>query len=70
MYHNGVLRDEQEFIKHTAYVMQDDILYAFLTVKETLMYAGNFYLSKRLTPKQIEVHVMNIINILGNYLIV
>ena len=45
IYHNGVLRNEDEFLKNTAYVMQSDILYAFLTVEETLMYTANFYLS-------------------------
>lgn len=28
--------------------MQEDILYAFLTVKETLTFAANFYLGKKM----------------------
>lgn len=47
VYINGELRNDTEFMKNMAYVMQEDILYAFLTVHETLMYAANFYLAKK-----------------------
>ena len=38
-------------IIRTAYVVQDDVLYGFLTVRETLMLAAHFYLPSAMPIK-------------------
>jgi len=48
---NGKPRDEETFRKISAYVMQDDNLYAYLTVFETLMLSAHFYLPNSYTQK-------------------
>ena len=64
-YHNGSLRDEKNFKKKMAFVMQQDILFAFLTVQETLMYAANFYLPSEYTYEKKFETVKRIIEQLG-----
>jgi ATP-binding cassette subfamily G (WHITE) protein 2 len=44
IYLNGKLRDQEEFKKDMAYVMQTEELFPFLTVRETFECAAEFYL--------------------------
>eukprot|EP00599_Poterioochromonas_sp_BG-1_P012788 CAMPEP_0173159526 /NCGR_PEP_ID=MMETSP1105-20130129/17184_1 /TAXON_ID=2985 /ORGANISM="Ochromonas sp., Strain BG-1" /LENGTH=665 /DNA_ID=CAMNT_0014078021 /DNA_START=81 /DNA_END=2078 /DNA_ORIENTATION=- len=46
---NGKTRDEEKFRKISAYVLQDDNMYAFLTVFETLMLSAHFFLPEDLS---------------------
>lgn len=41
---NGQPRNDSNFKRISAYVMQDDILYAFLTVKETIWLSAQLHL--------------------------
>ena len=61
---NSPVKDKS-FYRLTSYVMQDDAMFAELTVLETLMIAAQFQLSKHLSLKQKEEYVMSIINELG-----
>ncbi|CAM0957941.1 unnamed protein product [Alopecurus aequalis] len=49
----------------SAYVMQDDLLYPMLTVRETLMYAAEFRLSRALSPATKRERVDRLIDQLG-----
>ncbi|XBI79072.1 hypothetical protein VPH35_088633 [Triticum aestivum] len=49
----------------SAYVMQDDLLYPMLTVRETLMYAAEFRLSRALSPARKRERVDALIYQLG-----
>lgn len=48
---NGVKRDEEKFRSISAYVLQDDNLYAHLTVLETLQLAATFFLPPETTDE-------------------
>jgi ATP-binding cassette subfamily G (WHITE) protein 2 len=41
---NGQPRNDSDFKRISAYVMQDDVLYAFLTVKETIWLSAQLHL--------------------------
>lgn len=43
---NGAQRDLHSFRQISAYVMQDDLLYSFLTVKEILLFTADLKISK------------------------
>ncbi|RYH28692.1 ATP-binding cassette domain-containing protein [archaeon] len=62
---NGRPRDEEHFRKISAYVMQDDHMYAHLTVYETLLMAAHFFLSSSVTDSQKVDIVTTIITELG-----
>ena len=49
---NNKPRNEENFRKISAYVLQDDMLYAHLTVFETLMLAAHFFLSDHLNQEE------------------
>ncbi len=51
--------------KLCAYVVQDDVLYAFLTVKETLTLATHFYLPSSMSLQDKKAYVKDVINALG-----
>jgi ATP-binding cassette subfamily G (WHITE) protein 2 len=40
---NGQHRDDEHFRQHSAYVQQDDVLYAHQTVEETLLMAAEVW---------------------------
>lgn len=65
IYVNGKLRNETKFRSISAYVLQDDFMYAYITVFETLMLAANFFLPVTLTTEQKEAHVREVIADLG-----
>ncbi|EWM22207.1 abc transporter g family member 7 [Nannochloropsis gaditana] len=48
-----------------AYVVQDDVLYSFLTVQETLTLATHFYLPSALSEQEKATYVRDVINALG-----
>ncbi len=54
---NGKPRNDEEFRKISAYVLQDDYMYAYLTVFETLMLAAHFYFPDTYTYEQKVEHV-------------
>lgn len=58
IYINGQLRNDAEFRKISAYVMQDDQLYPHLTVYETLYLASNFYLTSAISHDE-KVNLVN-----------
>ena len=62
---NGQMRDEQKFRRVSAYVLQDDLLFAHLTVFETLMLAANFYLPDELPDSEKKEVVMGVLTELG-----
>jgi ABC-type multidrug transport system ATPase subunit len=62
---DGQLRSDSAFRKMSAYVLQDDKLYAHLTVKETLALAGQFYLPTTMSEADKEEIVMDVITELG-----
>lgn len=62
---NGTKRNSEVFRKHSAYVLQDDKLFAHLTVYETLMLCAHFFLSINVTNDQKSEIVMEIIQELG-----
>jgi ATP-binding cassette subfamily G (WHITE) protein 2 len=59
------MRDEQKFRRVSAYVLQDDLLFAHLTVFETLMLAANFYLPDELPDSEKKEVVMGVLTELG-----
>jgi ABC-type multidrug transport system ATPase subunit len=61
---NGEKRDEENFREHSAYVQQDDVLYAHQTVQETLLMAARLRL-KGATVQQSESLVNTLIHQLG-----
>ena len=54
---NGKPRDEARFRSISAYVMQDDYMFANLTVFETLLLAAHFFLPTEMTREAKENHV-------------
>ncbi|GMI03669.1 hypothetical protein TrVE_jg3568 [Triparma verrucosa] len=62
---NGEVAKEKAFARLTSYVMQDDAMFAALTVKETLMTAAHFQLSSKLSDEDKEKYVDSIIAELG-----
>lgn len=62
---NGKLRVDEDFRKISAYVMQDDYMYAHLTVFETLMLSAHFFLPESLSYEAKAQHVDNTIAELG-----
>lgn len=49
---NGKPRQEEKFRNISAYVLQDDFMYAYLTVFETLMLAAHFFLPVSVTEEE------------------
>jgi ATP-binding cassette subfamily G (WHITE) protein 2 len=62
---NGQPRDEAKFRNISAYVMQDDYMFANLTVFETLLLSAHFFLPFSMTTAEKENHVRSIIAELG-----
>mmetsp|Transcript_5075 Transcript_5075/g.5201 ORF Transcript_5075/g.5201 Transcript_5075/m.5201 type:complete len:659 (-) Transcript_5075:43-2019(-) len=62
---NGEVRNEENFRRLSAYVLQDDVLYAHLTVRETLLLAAHFFLSAAISTEDKEAVVKSIIKELG-----
>eukprot|EP01041_Mallomonas_annulata_P000999 gene999-1965_t len=62
---NGSVRNEENFRRISAYVLQDDLMYAHLTVKETLQLAANFYLSSEVSETDKKKLVENVMAELG-----
>ncbi len=62
---NGKPRNDEFQRKISAYVLQDDNMYTFLTVKETLMLAANFYLPLKTSDADKERIVNTLISDLG-----
>jgi ABC-type multidrug transport system ATPase subunit len=65
VYLDGKLRADSAFRKLSAYVLQDDKLYAHLTVKETLTLAAQFYLPTTMSEEDKQEIVMDVITELG-----
>ena len=64
---NGLIRDEDNFRGISAYVLQDDLMYAHLTVFETLLLSAHFFLPTELTndaKTQLVVDVMTQLGLL------
>jgi len=57
--------DDKMFYRLTSYVMQDDAMFAELSVFETLMIAAQFQLSKHMSFDEKKKYVMSIIQELG-----
>ena len=62
---NGEPRNEENFRRLSAYVLQDDRLYPHLTVYETLMMSAHFFLPDIVTDEQKEQLVSSVIAELG-----
>lgn len=62
---NGKPRDETKFRSISAYVLQDDFMYAYLTVFETLLMAAHFFLPVSMSSQEKEEHVRSVIAELG-----
>lgn len=62
---NGRPRVNSVFKAVSAYVQQDDVLFAHLTVKETLMLSAHFYLASTVTTQEKEDMVEAVIMELG-----
>jgi ATP-binding cassette subfamily G (WHITE) protein 2 len=62
---NGKPRQNNVFKAISAYVQQDDVLFAHLTVKETLMLSAHFYLASTVSTKEKEDMVEAVIMELG-----
>lgn len=62
---NSVKRDEEKFRSVSAYVLQDDLLYAHLTVLETLQLAATFFLPAGTTEDERMLLVEAVISELG-----
>lgn len=62
---NGSPRDDSLFRRISAYVLQDDRMYAHMTVHETLLLSAHFYLPTSVTDAEKEVLVTQVIAELG-----
>lgn len=62
---NGQPRNDSAFKRLSAYVMQDDVLYAFLTVKETIWMSAQLHLPPSVSYEEKERQVAAIIQELG-----
>lgn len=54
IYYNGNIFDEAAVKKYSAYVTQDDTLFSYLTVRETILLAAKFHLPCTVQNKTIE----------------
>jgi len=57
---NGKPRKESQFRRWSAYVLQDDFLYAHLTVHETLLLAANFFLPTHM-PQEEKLNLIDLV---------
>ncbi|KAG8066978.1 hypothetical protein GUJ93_ZPchr0005g15818 [Zizania palustris] len=62
---NGELLHGRRLRAISAYVMQDDLLYPMLTVRETLLFAAEFRLPRALSPEKKRARVDALIDQLG-----
>ncbi len=62
---NGQQRDESQFRKISAYVLQDDLMYPHLTVYETLYLAAQFFISGAVEEEKREAIVQSVMRDLG-----
>jgi ABC-type multidrug transport system ATPase subunit len=62
---NGKPREDETFRRVSAYVLQDDRMYAHMTVFETFMYSAHFYLGNHITMADKEELVHSVIAELG-----
>lgn len=62
---NDQPRNDGEFKRISAYVMQDDVLYAFLTVKETIWMSAQLHLPPSIPYEEKQGNVNAIIQELG-----
>ena len=62
---NGSTYDNAELKRIAGYVMQDDLLSAYLTVEETLMYTAELRLPRNFTDKQRRDRVEDVMKDLG-----
>lgn len=62
---NGRPRNDSAFKRLSAYVTQDDVLYAFLTVKETIWMSAQLHLPPSVPYEEKEREVAAIIQELG-----
>ena len=62
---NGQQRDEAQFRKISAYVLQDDLMYPHLTVYETLYLAAQFFISGDVSEETRENIVQSVMRDLG-----
>lgn len=62
---NGKIRNDNEFRKISAYVLQDDLMYSHLTIYETLLLATHFYFPEIYSYEQKLQHVDAILMELG-----
>jgi ABC-type multidrug transport system ATPase subunit len=54
IYYNGHIFDQAAVKKYSAYVTQDDTLFSYLTVRETILLAAKFHLPCTVKNKTIE----------------
>ena len=62
---DGVPLTHSYIQRHSAYVMQDDLLHAMLTVRETIMFAAEMKLPNSMTRTEKEERVERILQMLG-----
>jgi len=62
---NGSTRNDDFFRRISAYVLQDDRMYAHMTVHETLLLSAHFYLPNSVTDEEKEALVTQVIAELG-----
>lgn len=62
---NGKVRNDEDFRRISAYVLQDDHMYAYLTVFETLMLSAHFYFPESLSYDEKVQHVDSTLAELG-----
>lgn len=56
---DGQPRNDGEFKRMSAYVMQDDVLYAFLTVKETIWLSAQLHLPPAVSYEEKERYALS-----------
>lgn len=62
---NGKMRNLRRFRKFSCYIMQDDRLMPYLTVKEAMMVAANLKMGKEISMAQKRIVVAEILEALG-----
>lgn len=62
---NGSLYNAHDLKRVSGYVMQDDLLFAHITVEETLQYAAELRLPADMTKEEKKNRVDDVINQLG-----
>ncbi|KNC80168.1 hypothetical protein SARC_07461 [Sphaeroforma arctica JP610] len=65
IYVNGKKRDYQQFKKYSAYVMQDDDMFAEMTVKETITFSAKLRLPASVSAEETKVRVDSLLAELG-----